>query len=219
MNLSDLIAAFRSDADDQAEPYLFSPEDITAWLNEAQVEACIRARLIFDDTTKQTCQIAVKAGQATYPLDPSILKLDQLRLTSQPAPLSRRFESELDGSNPSWQTLTGTPFCYIEKQEENVIQLVGVPVVDDTLLLAVFRKPLSDMAADADEPEIADHHHRRLVDWALFRAYNRRDADANALALATAADARFTAAFGVRLDANVQRKRRLAKVVTCNPSW
>ena len=49
MTLEDMIRRFRVAARDTVEPFLFPTEDVTDWLNEAQNEACIRARLIRED--------------------------------------------------------------------------------------------------------------------------------------------------------------------------
>ena len=51
MTLEELIASFREDATDKVGPYLWEDETVTRWLNEAQDEAAVRARLLLDDST------------------------------------------------------------------------------------------------------------------------------------------------------------------------
>ena len=69
MTLAELIAALRTDADDLvANPYLWSDAELTRWANEAEQEAALRAKLLFDASTTAVCQIAVLAGTTSYAL-------------------------------------------------------------------------------------------------------------------------------------------------------
>ena len=45
------LPQFRSDAKDTVATYLFGDLEVIGWLGEAEEEACIRARLLFDDAT------------------------------------------------------------------------------------------------------------------------------------------------------------------------
>ena len=49
MTLEDLIHRFRVLSLDNVTPPFWADEDVIDWLNEAQNEACIRARLIRED--------------------------------------------------------------------------------------------------------------------------------------------------------------------------
>ena len=208
MKGSDLIQAFRSEADDLRKPYLWQDDEILLWLNEACEEAAIRARLIFDNSSKSITQIVVKAGVPTVKLHSSILKLDRVILDGQGQPLMPTFRDCLDHEIPNWEAVTGTPTRYI--QDELTLRLVWTPVADGLLRLACFRLPLDQIGPD-DEPEFGAQHHRRLVDWALFRAYSKRDSDAYNPQGAQDAETAFTASFGIRPDANVERKQRKRK--------
>ena len=59
-----------------------------------------------------------------------------------------------------------------------------------------------------NSPEIHSRHHRNLIDWALYRAYSKRDADGMNESKAAFHLALFERNFGLRPDANVARKRR-----------
>ena len=59
MTLAELIAAFRLESDDRVTPYLWSDAEIAGYLAEAENEACIRARLLFDETTIGVASLAV----------------------------------------------------------------------------------------------------------------------------------------------------------------
>lgn len=122
----------------------------------------------------------------------------------------------------NWRNQTGEPRYYIQDQAR--IQLVPKPIqvtgsTPESIKLGVFRTPTEDeeMECDDDKPVIPAHWHQRLVDWALFRMYSKKDAetyDPNRAALAQAA---FEDSFGKRVDANVVRKRnqRTRRTVAC----
>ena len=65
MNLEQLIQQFRIDAHDLQTPPFCEPEWVAAWLTEAQAEAAIRGRLLFEAADPAICEIAVTAGVAT----------------------------------------------------------------------------------------------------------------------------------------------------------
>ena len=78
MKLAELIDLFRTDANDTVQPYLFSDEAITGWLNEAVVEACVRSRLLHMADDADVCRIDVVPGQAVYQLHPSLYEITHL---------------------------------------------------------------------------------------------------------------------------------------------
>ena len=47
MNLEQLIAQFRIDADDLVQPYLWPDDWVAPWLTEAVSEAAVRGRLLY----------------------------------------------------------------------------------------------------------------------------------------------------------------------------
>ena len=98
MNLEQLIASFRVDADDLEEPHLFKDEWIAAWLSEAQAEAAIRGRLILEDANPAVCQIAVTAGQASYELHRSIYEIADLRFVRPDSEFTGRIQRIMSNS-------------------------------------------------------------------------------------------------------------------------
>ena len=182
------LAAIRSEArlrlKDEAKPYLWSDEWLDQEANEAEREACIRARLIEDKSSIAT-SIDLTTDALRYELHPSVLDVLAAELASRP------------GVPVTGWTLTETELVFAE-----------LPKADDVLLLTVIRLPLGEMADDDDSPEIRTHHHLRLVDWIEHRAYAVKDADAFAPGESANALVRFERSFGQRQDANVQRKQR-----------
>jgi hypothetical protein len=206
----DLFDTFRARAFDTAAPYLWSDVELQEYLDDAQNEAAERALLLRDSSTAEICEVAITAGESTYLLDERILQIERAKLDSQTRPLVLTSVDELDRTSPGWGSRTGsTTTIAIDAEGAGwVARLVGVPSVDDTLRLQVFRLPMQSIALPGDEPEIAKRLHVRLVDWMMFRAYSKKDAETKDEVKAAEYEAIFTSAFGPRVDANVRRKQR-----------
>lgn len=217
MNLEQLTAQFRVDADDLTEPHFWDAEWIAAWLTEAQAEAAIRGRLLFEAADPAICEIAVTAGVATYPLHKSLYELEHLRFKATGSTTSDRVHlktrEELDHIRPDWRDRTDSrPRFAI--QDDTRITLVDRPSVDGTLFVEGYRVPLKALTSDNDKPEINEAHHRHLVHWALHRAFSKPDADAHDTALAAKEETAFTAYFGPRPDSDLRRSTRHDEVQT-----
>jgi hypothetical protein len=231
VTLAELRTALRQRLDDLASPQLWSDDELTAYLNEAQREAAERALLLYDSSSSVT-QLRVSAGTALYNVDPLVLRIDRAVLASNGNVLRRTTTDELDNevchwlyidaygvasANTPWELRTGQPRGYIE--QIGSIRLVPIPTSDDLVKLSLWRVPLEDMADDGDEPEIPPRHHARLIDWGERCAYLKRDSDTYDANKAALAEARFTAFFGERPDANVQRKRQIRRVPIVRAHW
>ena len=207
MNLAELITQFRSDADDAVLPYLFDGADVTRWLNEAQDEAAVRARLIYEDSNPDICRIAVTAGTATYGLRPSVTEIALAWFVAtggtkrQPLTLIDRIE--LDRIRPDWRERIEAPEFVI--QDDTSIRLGCIPEADGTIQLECYRLPSAAMEDDDDAPEIHRAHHPHLVNWALSRAYGRPNTETHDAERGAKALAAFTAVFGLRPDADMRR--------------
>lgn len=219
MNVEQFIATFRSVLDDKANSVgggggdtLWSDEEIVGYLNEAVNEVAERALLIEDHLTPAACSITLQAGVGEYALHPSVLKIK--RLTWDGRPLCETSSEELDDEHLAWETLAGRPTQYIHSGS-NTLRLIRIPRAEDlavaaTLALTVYRTPLAPYSVSnlSEVPELKVLYHDRLMQWMYRCAYLKKDSetfDANAAAKHEAA---FTASFGQRPDANVQRKRR-----------
>ena len=234
MKTCDLIARYRKDSDDLAQPYRNDDKTVVGWLNEAVDEAAIRAKLLFD-TDSTFCSLQIRANQAVYQLASVIDTIQDAWLNSTGQVVAGTDQSALDRTNLpnnactsaddgwptcNWRTSTGTPQWFI--QDGRRLQLVPIPSADDVLKLGIYRTATDGEKLSTgnkeQEPIIAAQWHVRLLDWVLFRAFMRRDEDQNDDRLALGALAAFEASFGVRPDANVARKRRerRARVTTIN---
>lgn len=178
MTLEELITACRTDRlDDAVETYQWSDAELTRFLNDAQDEACRRARLLKDSSTAEICSIAVTAGTALYPLDPRIIFVRRAKLALRSKPLGFASYLDLDEQSPGWEDRTGTPEAVITDFETGKLRLYRSPIVNDTLNLLAVRTALEPMARNGDEPEIAPRFHYSLIEWAAYRAFSKQDAD------------------------------------------
>ena len=211
MNLEQLTAQFRVDADDTVtNPPLWADEWIAAWLTEAQAEAAIRGRLLYEAANPDVCSVAVTAGAATYQLHKSLYELGHLRFKATGAtrsePLHLANREELDRLRPDWRDEQGSPEYAI--QDDTRITLVPRPTADGTLHLEGYRVPLKALENDTDKPELNESHHRHLVHWALHRAFSKPDAETIDPTRAATAEAAFTRYFGQRPDSDLRRATR-----------
>jgi len=228
------MAGYRDRADDTAQPYGADDRTVTGWLNEAVDEAAIRAKLLFDSSSP-ICSLPIRANQAVYQLASAIDTVSDAWLESTGAQLVGTDQSAMDRLQPppgwvvspdnwptiNWRKWTGRPRWFI--QDDRRLQLVPVPTAADTLHLSVYRIAMSSERLRAEnksgEPVIAGKWHERLIDWALYRAYSRRDEDQSDPNLAATHFGLFEASFGSRPSANVARKRNERRAHTTRINW
>lgn len=218
MTVAEFIERFRLEMADNAAPYLWSDEEIVAYLNDAVNEACLRARLIEDSATPAVCVLPLVAGQSTYELHKAVFDIRRVTFNGKALGMSS-VEAE-DENDLTWESRKGSEPLRVIVSGTNRIRVVPEPTEPVSLGLTVYRTPLKDLSADIDSasPEIPLVYHPRLKDWAYRCAYLKQDAEAFDKSAADDFEARFERSFGVRPDANVARKRRdrALPVTRCN---
>lgn len=177
MTLQELIDAARSETADTATPYLWSDADWIRYANDAQREACRRARLIVDSTTTDITRIALVAGTDSYALDPRVLFIKRVKLSTSSNPLRPASYKDLDRSVPGWEAQTGEPQAYVPDMNENEFRPYPTPTAAATISLTVIRLPLVDMDDVDNTPEIPARYHESLMFWMLYRAYSKQDSE------------------------------------------
>lgn len=209
MKLEDLIERFRLETSDTAEPYLWPDELVTAWLNDALDEACIRGRLIREDANTDVCEIELTQGQQTYPLHSSLYEIIEIRrvpLVGRPEVLKLVSREQLDRAGVDWRYETRQT-CYAI-QDDTSIRFVGGLTTGDMIHMDVYRLPLDPIATDSDEPEIHRAHHVHLLQWAYHKAYSVPDTEVFDPQRAAKAEDEFTRYFGIRPDSDLRRITR-----------
>ena len=176
MTLEDIIAEFRRVRQDAQSPYLWSDEEITAYVNDAVNEACERALLIEDRTTSSVCAITLVIGQSSYPLHDAIVKVKRVALDG--VVLRETSSEQMDRQDAYWETRTGKPRAYL--LESNIgIRFDSKPTSAQTAALTVYRTPLASLIADnqSASPEVKTLYHLRLMPWVYRCALLKQDSE------------------------------------------
>ncbi len=227
MELSELIAQFRSDADDRAGTagqgdYLFESTDITGWLNEAQDEAADRAQLLHESSDPEICNIAVTAPTTVYVLDPRVLNITRAVFkptgSTQQYLLTPNDVLELDRIRPNWRDIVEIPRNYIH--DGTTLRLGCIPSTDGTIQIECYRLPLTDISeSETESPEIHRQNHRALVHWALYRGYSRPDSEVFDPDRAAKELARFERVFGLKVTARQRRDNNANRPLYNKACW
>lgn len=210
MTLQELIRRFRVRAHDNVEPYLWSNQDVTDWLNEAEQQACLRGRLLREAARQDVCRMVLDPAQSTYVLHPAVTEITHMRVIPGDGGRSRvvllKSPDWLDAYVPDWRDEDQPVRMAI--QDDCSLSLVGTISAGDVLMLECYRLPMASMADMADVPEIHQAHHEHLIDWALYRAFSVPDADAFDPKRSEQARQDFTAYFGEPPDKDMLRSTR-----------
>lgn len=202
MNLGELRARFRSEEKDAVAPYLWSDEDLNAWINDAQEEACRRALLLVDSTTSAALA-AYGAGDIGVALDPSVIYVRRATLAGNNLPMAPRVARTMDEEVPGWENAQASvPRVFVPDWQTGYLRFWPPAVAAGTVRMTVVRTPLSPMESDSDEPEIRAQYHAYLLDWVRARAYNTQDADTYDPKKADKSMALFVQRFGDTTPAN-----------------
>lgn len=202
MNLSDLITAYRDEARDTAKPHFVSDATARRYANQAESEACRRARLLIDSTS-ELCEIEFSAGESVIELDSRIISIRRAVTSLSPRPLRKRLVRDMDDQFPGWDSSDNRsiPLVIITDYETNTVRLYPPPREGGVLRLTVAREPMKGMAAQNDEPEISRRYHDALVEWIKYRAFSASDSDLYDPKKAAQALAEFEAEFGPPVSA------------------
>jgi len=210
MNLAELKQQFRVLADDNALGHQCPDTQLIYWLNEAEREACVRARLLFETDNPEICRVYLIQGQKHFPLHPAVLEIEQLWFrdaggnTSPVQLVSRQY---LDRTRPHWRTDSSSPPRFAV-QGDTTISPIGHYQTGDWLFLECTRWPLREMQQDYHKPEIHAAHHPLLIDWALYRYYSVADTETLNPTRGMEALSRFTRHFGQAPTAQLLRDTR-----------
>lgn len=203
MKARQLIDLARQRLDDTKKPYLWGDDELLAYLDEAQQEACIRTGGLFESESPRITEIDVLEGESVYPLHPSILRIQRASFDGRPVKVVTR--EWLYRKVAGWETMSGLPYWLI--CDAAVCRLVPTPDRAAVLKLAVFRLPEDPLRLES-ELEISAPYQIKLIDWVLRCAYLKPDCEQRSDGLSAAAENRFIQTFGEPVSAYVLRRRR-----------
>lgn len=210
MTLRELISRFRTLSNDKVEPYFWSDEEITAWLNDGEEEACTRGRMLHEQADDAVCSIEVKAGHTLSRLHPSMYEVDCFSWRDIGANESHALKlvspEELGMLMPDGRDKSGKPRFVL--QDDTRLFVLPVPERDGTLRVSGYRLPLQAMKDDDDTPEIHAIHHKHLLNWVLFKGFSIPDTEMFDPNRAAFAEAEFSRYFGHQTDSDLRRTTR-----------
>lgn len=235
---SELIEHLRTSIlDDVALPQLWSDTELLRMLNYAEVQACRRAQLLIDTSTrsdygtsgthtggtagtfgiKSLCYLPIIADTAAYTLSPKILQIKRCQFRSMTYPLTGPvLYDELDDLMSGWQGTGGiigtagsggVPAYYLN-EPGNTITFIPAPSATDIADLVVSRMPLATFTLTTS-PEVDEQYHLGLCDWAAHLAYMKSDTETLNLNLSKYYEDSFTRQFGPLPEAYSQKMRKI----------
>lgn len=197
-------------AQDTTLPYLWQDEDIDDWLNEAQQEAAIRARLLRATPASHPalCEYTLAAGETAITVPDQLYEISHQEWAagSERRPLKLVSREWMDTTMPGWRAMPAADPDYLV-QDRQQLEVVPPPIADGSVRIEGYRLP-EPMQANNDEPRIPLAHHIHLVQWALHVGYLMPDADMFNPGKSQAAEAEFTRYFGARPDADLRADTR-----------
>lgn len=227
LTLEQLVTLFRQRVDDlpgdivdsatawqnDDDGLLWKNAEICQYADEAQQELFIR-RHQKDASTVAITQITVSADTASYPFDKRILAIERVKFVDSADKefvLEKTTHQKMDWQRINWQgDSSGVVEEYIENFEDREITLWRTPDLDGTLHLTVRRLPLDRLSWTLRNKRIetADELQYDLLDWMMFRAYMKRDAETENPDLAGIHKNLFDERVGERPSAHLQQVRR-----------
>lgn len=179
---TELVEESRNRLDDLVQPYLWSDNEILSYLNMAQNELCEEGLLISDSQTTAICKISITNLTTIYPIDKRIIRIKDngIRLITAQTPLQIKSSDWMNYIIPLWRDVIvlDVPQYIITDLDSNYIHIYPKSPTDDTIVLDVWRYPLSDMnngVSPEINPEIDPIYHLKLIDKVLSEAYLKQD--------------------------------------------
>lgn len=207
MLVSELLQQFRNQTNDKVGPdYLCSDKEFISYLNEAEREACARARLSIDSSTDEICKIQVTAGVQKYRLDDRIITIDRVRTSDHNSQIMPITMKEVDRTDPNWETRTGRVDRYVVGADSRMLVLYKIPVKDQVIRMTVVREPIEEMTQLSDSPEIINRYHLPLLYWCYFKFYSKLDVEQNNEDYAKKYLAMFEQEFGAKAFASAKEE-------------
>jgi hypothetical protein len=215
-DIVDQATAWQNDDDG----LLWKNAEICGYADEAQTEVVRRTGGILDQHTNVGINhITVAAGVQGYAYDKRILKIDRMKFvedaTGDEYVVTKRAPRWMDDHHREWDlegnaTGQGIVEYYVEFTEEKQFRLWRVPSVAGTLHLTTYRLPVNRLSWTLRNKllEVRDEYQYDMLDWMMFRAYLKRDAETENPELAGIHKSLFDERIGERPSADLESLRR-----------
>lgn len=195
----------RSDLMSGPDDYLWSDEQLTRYINEAESILARKGLVLRDASTASVVEVALATGVTQYTLHHSVIAVISAKFPTDVGDLARAGHAALNSFqhpdplyfDPAQLSVLppGKPLAFsTDEQLDAISGKTGVvsmrvypePNADydgDIINLRVVRKPLKVLTVDDLEasPEVPEEYHLGLLDWAAYRALRNIDSDAGAV--------------------------------------
>lgn len=173
MNTTELLAVFREEVFDKQLPYLWSDALVYGYIDDAQKQFC---RFTFGIDDARSHQLNVAPGVEWYDINPKITRLFAANHATTGREIPILSLDQVISSGKVFDGSTGQIECFVRGLEHNKLRAYPVPSVAAVVNLRTQRLPAD--VASGGVFEINEQHHRNLLDWVKYRAYNVQDAEA-----------------------------------------
>lgn len=174
MTSTELLALFRSEVFDLAEPYLWADSLVYGYIDDAQKQFC---RDTYGIADARSFTLAIAANTSWYTLDPRILKLRSVTDASTGYDIPVIPVEKMASEGMRFDGALGPLRALVSGLEENVLRAWPVPNAATIAELRTFRLPAD--VEEGDDLEVAPQHHPHLLNWVKHRAYGVQDAETN----------------------------------------
>lgn len=192
MTVTELYNLFRNDVMDVVKPHLWTDDEVYSYMDDAY-KMFVRKTDGIPDVTSEVTVVPVTAGQEYADVSPLIYKFREATLKSNGRKLiiannedlSRIVRVDDYGQNLSAGVnrpgrLTHMLIGLERNAKRGIVRWAGIPEVDDTVNLSVYRLPLNTIKKGVCEDaldEILEEHHVWLLHWMRHRAYSKDDSE------------------------------------------
>lgn len=153
MTITEILRMFRELADDLATSNpLWSDATLLQYLDEAQLEAVRRTRMLDDRETPEICTIPVIANTTTYDVDPRVLFIRRVKASWADRPLAKTYSQWLDNHEPGWESAAAVPEPRWWTPWNSHRLRIEKPSANGTITLWVIRDPLARPHTHSPDP-------------------------------------------------------------------
>ena len=186
MTSDELYDLFRKDVVDTARPYLWSDEEVWAYMNDAYT-MFVRLTGGVPSVTADICTIPIAVNEPTAEISDKILLVRTATRVSDGADI--RVINAQDTTSLNDEDFgvlrrinvtknVGKVRYMIIGMERGLVRWVNIPDGDDAVNLLVERLPLDTISGFGQNfTDVQDHHHIHFLKWMRHLAYNKQDAE------------------------------------------
>lgn len=185
MNSTELYDMFRRDVADVVPPYLWSDDEIYAYMNDAYFMFVRLTMGIPDFLTDEVCLLTATQGEPYSALHPSILNIrtatiegtgDSIRIINAQDAMNLRQEDYGILRRLNQTAVLGKVRYMVIGIQQDIAQWINTPEEDTAVRLLVERLPITPITGGFQEFEgVQQQHHLALLKWMRYLAYSKQD--------------------------------------------